>query len=501
PPSERIDPVTGLRDKSSILSPRAIDKLDQKLGKGKPKVVLYFDFDHLSVPNRFGMRKELDALLGHIKAIAEESFGVFGVNFELIRIGGDEFACIVQDTPETAKAISHFVNQFQELRERFLPSDDPRYKKAARFAAIREGMRGVLASYKREIEERGVDFSLERYREYILEEIKKLSPEDFARLKEVQSPGKLAFNLVALKIRSGELPSEVDVATVTAAAVRVPSLSCQSIHLAVGSADKEIHRRKEERGNGDSTKDVAIQNLDESVRIRDSLYNEMGVVATMERNFRSFMRIFRASPTMGKKLEWEEKLRELQLSDAAIGIPRLNLAEGIRAKNLPGLMLDKRTTLYVAYIDNPYHASSNHEESPDIADGDAYTLSCVAGAFKFCAGLTRVNGGAQLVIMKDEASREEIKRELGILKAQVSGVISAEKQEKGRAIIEKLYAQFDLRRALLELTGFLPQTDHAPPVGTITVKLTEVEVDPNDTLQAVYGNLLEKLQAREFEEI
>jgi GGDEF domain-containing protein len=296
------------------------------------KLFFFLDFNHMSVANRFGLKENVDQFISTLKGVAEKSFG--DVPFEVLRMGGDEYAGFVQDTPQGREAIRRFIDGVEaKKREMFNDSKDSvvreKTEKGERFAAIRTVMRKLRSDYRKICDESLFSFTLEGYKEWLIQKGAVMKPE-YAGLPIHRLVGILQRGLALSSVKEGAREGIMTVSTAVIPVGEQPTPTL--IGMAKGKADKYIHKQKE-KGQKIT---LEPQQITEDIRDQaDDIY-EREKWSEKEKKYQNLKReLLQEGLSDVERADKEMDLKNLQVQDPGVAeVLRLNLAEQVQIQEV-----------------------------------------------------------------------------------------------------------------------------------------------------------------------
>lgn len=140
-PSEMRDGLTGLRTRILLHSKSGRERLEQDISG--PKVLYCFDLKHMGVANKAGLGELVDTFLKEIPKIAEQTLA--SLKYEVIRLGGDEFSIIIQDTEKTTQAMQAFQKALNTKRLELFAIE--KLREVDNKARVRDETKKILSEY------------------------------------------------------------------------------------------------------------------------------------------------------------------------------------------------------------------------------------------------------------------------------------------------------------------------------------------------------------------
>ncbi len=153
------DTLTQCYAKSILLSEAGVASINQKIPR--KKLMFFFDFKHMGLPNKFGLRSDLNKFLAQFPTIRQKVFADFP--HEIIRLGGDEFVIFLSNSDTAINKVKNFTVEIRKLRDKFLSEKNEVVIEAEKVAHLRQTMRRLRWDF---CHERG-DFSIDQFCDFL----------------------------------------------------------------------------------------------------------------------------------------------------------------------------------------------------------------------------------------------------------------------------------------------------------------------------------------------
>lgn len=251
--ADRVDTATGLRGAMALALEDSVKELNQKISG--EKLLVFFDFSHMSIANKAGLGNGVDAVLKALQGFANQAFK--GTEFELLRLGGDEFALVLKNekTLETIAQLNEFHKLVKESVSKKLPDSSKEMQTAANLASVRDAMRDLRKEYIESLPQKSLNhFSAKGFKAFLLTKFDR-APENYRQLStgELQfriaqsSIGKkskvMDFELIAVKI--GSNPKAIDFENAIALAAAHKHRNKQRNDVSMLEFPKEPFKRRQ----------------------------------------------------------------------------------------------------------------------------------------------------------------------------------------------------------------------------------------------------------------
>ncbi len=417
-PLQVRDTLTGFRAKAALLSEDSLQELNVRLG---PKMLVHFlDFDNMGPPNKFGMKAEVNAVLTAMPQLARISFR--DIPHEVFRVGGDEFAVLIQDRgEESVQALANFADGIRSVRQRYFLSDDPRYQMARVYSVLRSFGREWLAGYKLLTEQARQPFSLLAFADYVANRCGDyFLYSKSGYLRPEQRLAYLAQNIHKIEnraLRARVVGDEIKVMGITSATVRsAEPLTVSKLLLSLAMAEMVIHFNKEHPGNIfdraldlDDSRQLNAQHRSfhhkvKYLRLRDADMKQAALAAETEAAYKRVRAEIAGDSPAGQLRESFQQLLKLSGSDSSSNrVLRANLIWNLPLNEL----MDFRVPgprLYMVEVDIQGFGALNNQLGYERSDQlFARLVEAVARPGDL---LLRQNGGGLLIISQTTVAKK-----------------------------------------------------------------------------------------------
>lgn len=401
--AEVTDTATGFSLKSLILDQEALNRVSRRI-PGE-KLLTYIDFNHMKIPNQFGLSKQVDEFIKELPALFAQSFEGKG-EYEVVRLGGDEFLIICEDTEESLNAVNQAQKAISSLRDKMFPISDPKVSLAERVAALREEERMLSYEYWSKTH----SGSVEEFGQWMIEE---KSREGQRRMLEnaAANPHTLQFVLSMLAIVRREDRNE------HSATARLPILSASMASGKIGTELSPqnilalVSKLSEKVGERKRDPEVDLNTVFKFDPQHDfaSTQQLSELAAYTERVLRSeqLCQELRASLNLRAQAETLKAIREIEAADPAVpSVMRFNQITKRRAADFLQLTHSK---MYLAIeFDVLGYGAINNVLGADVADDVYRNVAAIAQKRLPASVSIRVGGGGLVMLIPDNENLDEL---------------------------------------------------------------------------------------------
>lgn len=405
------DARTGFRGKAVILSEHGMQVINEEI-PGK-KLFCFIDFDHMSVPNKFGFGTAVDKFVGSFPKIAAQAFG--NTPYECLRLGGDEFGIILPNTVVAKTQLKTFFDLLEASRKLALPEGKD-FEDAQKFAALRTAMRKVRKKYLEEAESAQKQVTLQGYSNWLQGQgavlPKSVEGQELSLARQV---GLLQRSIAEMRIQSGQEPALIDVLTASQAVMDVgDSPTPEQMMRAIRHGDGLIHQAKR---SGKKT-DTSLHPLESTEESQDLAY-ERENFKLREKRYHDLQRELGRATTDKERESLQDRMHTIRLSDAAIDdVVRFDVVKEKTAQEI--LRIKEPTSCTLLQVDIPGFGAINNNVGYAFGDKTYRNVSSKITSAMEASGLKsyhiRKGGGEMLIVVK--GSVESVK--LSELSSQIN---------------------------------------------------------------------------------
>ncbi len=383
------DTLTKFHTKGILLSEEGTAKISKEI-PGK-KLLCIFDFNHMGLPNKFGLRRRLNDFLSIFPEIQKKVFDDFPQ--EIVRFGGDEFCIIIPDEAAAISKLKLFFTELEKQRKKFLPEADEKVKLVMQFAKIRSLMRKLRSDFLIICKQKKKDFDLEGFVAFLKAKLEheKLTEEVISQKFRLEQ----RIGFMQKQLALGHAKNEKESVVVPSGIIFEidEKLTPRDILNAFFQSDEIISQRQRA---GVRDIDFTPITLKKESLAREALF-ELQNWQEYESEYLSLKKqLETASPQ--EKEELQQKIRFLQWSDPVVqGVFRLNLCAGAKIREIFPI---KKPTEYQALIFRlSGFGAINNNLGYEMADQIFRSMTEIAQEYFPKAVFMRSNGGKLTVFL------------------------------------------------------------------------------------------------------
>ncbi len=487
PPLMVRDKLTGLLTAKFLDSEDGVADLTKRISGAK--ALFFIDVNHMGVADKFGLKDNIDTFLSRLSEAAEQTLGK-SLKYAMLRIGGDEFAIVIQDTDRvaTAKAMTEFISKVNTLKdEHFLPNDDNRVilENAENFAQLRAAVRLLRSQHYKSLHP-SERFTCAAYRSWLLAHEGWEEPTG----KEGNA-AQLSVTLATDILKAaGRRPPVMMTFSVSPGIELAPKLSCDALHTALRTAQYEINRIKETGGFEPDVRVPPNTRLTPRAAELSSSYNAAKadeVFRIHEHHTRLLAQASESDPDAATLLNLRRKeLRACAALDPALRaqVFRFNLIKDKQAGDF--LNLTQNESYQVIKFDIARYGVLNHV-SYQRADAIFNEVAKRVEETLPPGLLMRANGGALYYLTPvthavDAQNIRALNNRLNLLlEESITDERSVAEVEEREALENWSKQQFG---------DSSPWQGERPPFKTVTCASSHVSISPADTIAEIFSELI-----------
>ncbi len=455
--AEVRDSATGFRTKAAILDDAFVSALNRRFPDGMS--VSYFDFNHMKLVNQFGRSAQIDQFMRDLPSVVDKVFGKLD-DFEVIRLGGDEFLIFTGRDLASKKANENFKQALSNLRDNMFPPSDPIVASIERVAALREEERRLRDKYW---DLHPANGSLDDFREWLVEnhireeQHRKTLQDNPFRVEQTQ------FLVAMLNIFRLENPitglvsPRMPILSASSASMQVSDkIGVEGMLGIISALGKEVSASKRSQ----STPKNVSEFDRETHRPSNEQLSEYESYRAQVQRFKDNERALDRAQSLSELGKTLGMIRRLEAKDAAV--PDLFRYGLIRERKVGEILqIDRPGMASAFFFDIRGFASLNNVLGSDIGDQALRKIAEVAKKRLPDGAKVRFGGGGMIVIIPTALDQEVIKQSITDCLTEMNQYLDQEFNHDVRVLAEYLEKQtvdnyaLSQKRSLEQLTSKL----------------------------------------------
>ncbi len=497
------DPQTGLETKAMFLSMRGIKELNRAVPGSK--VVYLLDFNGFSVLNKLGLGSIPDALVKRINKLFERaikegshetSSGTKVIpKAKLVRIGGDEFALVIQDNDQGRVVMRSFAKRLEAARESLLRGKKYREKVAEMreskiyskskiadpiqyVATANTMMRMLRNSYQNSLP-KGKPFRLQDFRKYLGEHFLDLKLERLMSRHGLARPFRLSgrraltgqqqLNAVRINLGDGQNRT-VSLGGVTFSGVRMGNRAFMTNYLkAIGQCAKMNHDFKR-KGETDHDTQLRAADADPAIVLKTASREEIRNFGRSERAVKRLVSHFnKGVATPGDAINL---FQSCMCDPNLVHVLRDSRVGGKSAKLALLITAPTRFTHIKVLFDN--FAAINNSVTPEMADKFLREISELIFKHLPTATVVRKGGGDLHIFVEGKVDTGDYIR---LTKALQSKFEELKNNPWWERVLAEIYERNNLKRLIPQMET--ERIEHKP---RLRIAKSERVIEPDSLM-------------------